>query len=83
MSGTPNVYELLGRSNKADKLIAAIAANGWDRIVPMMGPEHWAVVAKSAGVNSPSDETIALVKQRMAQASPASASPTEPSQLRP
>ena len=68
-NATPNVYEMLARSNKADKLIAVLVRNGWhkDYLLDAMGDRHWESVAAAAGVNKPSRDTIALVRQRLAQ----------------
>lgn len=58
-----NSYEMLAREKKVRALTETMHAHGWadTAIVRAMGPEHWATVAKTAGVKAPSEETIRLV----------------------
>lgn len=57
-----NAYEMLGRRNKADKLVAAIRRlDGTAADARAMTEEDWANAAKLAGVNIPSLTTRDLV----------------------
>lgn len=60
-----NPYEIAGREKKASTLLDAIDRLGYLPLVDHFGPEHWAVVAKKAGVNPPSPETINVVLERL------------------
>ena len=64
---TENPYAVAGRERKASALIDALDAHGWTALVHQMEPIHWETVAKSAGVNPPSQDTIQLVRDRINQ----------------
>ncbi len=57
-----NTYEMLGRRNKADKLVATIRRlEGTAGDVRGMSEKDWTNVAKLAKVNPPSQATRELV----------------------
>ncbi len=54
------------REKKVLALIETLDAQGWTPMVHHMEPMHWEAVAKTAGVNNPSPETIQIIRDRIA-----------------
>lgn len=60
-----NGFALAAREKKVAALVEAIDAHGYAGIVNHMEPIHWETLAKSAGVNPPSAETIQMVRNQI------------------
>lgn len=61
-----NPYAAAGREKKAAKLIDLLEAHKMTHVVHSLEANDWKMLAQAAKVNVPSDETIALVKERLA-----------------
>lgn len=63
MSG--NQYAAAARERKASKLIDLLELHRMTHVVHSLDASDWKMLAQAAGVNVPSDDTIALVKERL------------------